>query len=66
LDGVITILELRAADPLQRAMLETYLTAVAIPRLIVRHRHMHAHVLAHALQERGLLIQEPAFRSIGD
>jgi hypothetical protein len=66
LDGIITVLELRAADPPQRAMRETYLTDVAIPPLNVRHRHIHAHVLAHGLQERGLLIQDPAFGSIGD
>jgi ubiquinone/menaquinone biosynthesis C-methylase UbiE len=31
LDGIIDVLELRAADPQQRAMLETYLTDAAIP-----------------------------------
>jgi SAM-dependent methyltransferase len=32
LDGIINVLELRAADPQQRAMLETYLTDAAIPQ----------------------------------
>jgi hypothetical protein len=32
LEGLMTALELRAADPQQRAMLHTYLTDAALPR----------------------------------